>query len=198
MKGPQLVRWLEGRGCRQLGESRLASHARTVRGWRDGELTPTLPAVDAVLTKLDIHLDELPDDLLPAAAGELEARDRGGVPKGYGAKLSDAQIRLLHRAHSERRVTVQMLADQIWLQMGFASIESASYSIRQGFKRLGLRVVHHRARAVNARRCEELNHRGERCEGLAQPGSEICWSHANLEKARATARQNSPWAKAAA
>lgn len=198
VSGPSLVAWLEGRGCK-LGEKTLASHARTIRRWRDGEVNPTLFDVDAVLTKLDIHLDELPDELRPADPADAAQRDRGGVPKGYGAKLSDAQIRLLHRAHRERRVTVQMLAEQVWEQAGFASFESASWSIRRGFKRLGLEVIHHRARALGARRCNELNHRGEPCEGFAQSGSEVCWSHSekNREKARAVALRNSPWAVAA-
>ena len=194
-----LLDWLEGERGLVLSEAMLGtSTGRKVRRWREGAGT-TLQDADALLTAVDVHLDEVPAGLLPADPAPVD-RDPGGVPKGYGAKLSDNKLRVLHRFHAERRVTVQALAREIWKSAGFASAESTSWSIRQGFRRLDLPVIHHRAKAADARRCKEPNHRGEPCGSLPMRDEDVCWSHHpdNREMARANAMRNSPWVEVTA
>jgi hypothetical protein len=195
-----LLDWLERDRRRSLSEAVIGTtEGRRVRRWRDGETT-TLQEADMLLTAVDVHLDEVPQELLPDTKLVPTTPDLGGVPKGYGAKLNDDKIRLLHRFHVERRVTVQALAKSIWESSGFASSESASWSIRQGFRRLDLPVIHHRARAADARRCKEPNHRGEPCGSYPLQGLDVCWSHHpdNREAAREAALRNSPWAEVTA
>jgi len=199
VNGPRLVAWLEERDCLLTDSFVGASSARAVRRWREGA-SPSLWDVDALLTRLDIHLDELPDELHSAGEPMPSERDRGGVPKGYRAKLSDDQLRILHRLHAERRLTVTALADELWEQAGFASAESAHWSIRQGFKRLGLPLILHHARAAGARRCTDLNHKGEPCGQRPLADSDKCWGHdpRTRDQARDHALGNSPWARSAA
>ena len=198
MDGPRLVEWLEDRDCLLTDSFVGASSARAIRRWREGA-TPSLWDVDALLTKLDIHLDELPEDLRPSDEPAPPARDRGGVPKGYGAKLSDAQVRVLYRLHAERKFTVATLAGELWEQAGFASAESASWSIRQGFRRLGLPLIYHHAQAAGARRCTDRTLAGRPCGQRPLADSDRCWDHdpRTRSKARDNALRNSPWAEAA-
>lgn len=199
VNGPALVGWLESLG-RPLSDSFIGNtNARRVRRWRQGE-NPSIWDVDEVLVDLDIHLDELPEELRPDIATTPEPGRRGGVPKGYGAKLSDAQLRVLHNLHTERRLTVTSLANEIWGQVGFASAESAHWSIRQGFKRLELPLVHHHAKAAGARRCSHEKDNGNRCGQRPLTDSDKCWDHDPRTRglARANGLRNSPWARVAA
>jgi Transposase len=62
LDGPALVAWLEDERRCIFGEYALGFHARAIRHWRRGG-KPSLYHADVVLTKLDVHLDELPDHL---------------------------------------------------------------------------------------------------------------------------------------
>lgn len=199
VNGPALVNWLESLG-RPLSDSFVGNtNARRIRRWRQGE-NPSIWDVDEVLVDLDIHLDEMPDDLRPEISSVPNIGRCGGVPKGYGAKLSDDQLRVLHSLHTERRLTVTTLANEIWEQVGFASAESANWSIREGFKRLELPLVHHHAKAAGARRCSGTNSDGGRCGQRPLTDSDQCWDHdpRTRELARANGLRNSPWAREAA
>ncbi len=198
VSGLALVEWLEGLG-RPLSDSFIGNtNARRVRRWRQGE-NPSIWDVDAFLIDLDIHLDELPEKLRPDVPVAASGRG-GGVPKGYKAKLSDKQLRVLHRFHTERQVTAASLAAQVWEQAGFASAESAAWSIRQGFKRLGLPLVNYHARAAGARSCSDQNAKGEPCAQRPLADSEKCWGHdpRTRDLARANGLRNSPWVREAA
>lgn len=61
LDGAAVVRWLEDEGHR-LSKSTLNSRISKIHDWRAGEF-PCVYDVDKVLTKLDLHVDMLPDDL---------------------------------------------------------------------------------------------------------------------------------------
>lgn len=121
------------------------------------------------------------------------------------SKLTDDQLRLLHRMHSERGASIRELGRIVADQAGFASTAAAARAITRGFDRLHLparscfesRLM---TMASGYPRCEEIRTNGERCGGFRLPGSDRCWSHhpEHREKARASALRNSPWARAVA
>jgi hypothetical protein len=61
LDGRLLLEWLEGRRC-DLSKAVIGNHDRAVRHWREGGSCSVFQ-VDRVLTKLGIHLHELPDHL---------------------------------------------------------------------------------------------------------------------------------------
>ena len=61
LDGPRLVEWLEDRSA-NLAKPVLGDHERAIRHWREGGACSVFQA-DRVLTKLNIHLHELPDHL---------------------------------------------------------------------------------------------------------------------------------------
>lgn len=60
LDGLKLVGWLEGHG-HKLDETSLGFHRRYIHSWRRGEAAELYKA-DAVMTKLDLHVDQLPED----------------------------------------------------------------------------------------------------------------------------------------
>jgi len=191
--GPSLVNWIEERST--VSEAIAPSALRRIREWREGG-SPDLYTVDKVLTKLDLHLSEVPPEMIQGGEGMEPPKGRGGTPPGYGCKLTDAQIRVLHRLQTERNLTVKKLSEEIWEGAGYASPQSAAWAISNGFRRLGLDIAHHGAQAFGARRCGALTYRGRPCRQFALPNSDVCWSHHpdHRDQARAQALQNSPFA----
>lgn len=61
IQGPGLVVWLESHGLFSP-DIQLGFHARRIRHWREGK-TADLHTADIVLTKLGLHLSEIPDEL---------------------------------------------------------------------------------------------------------------------------------------
>jgi Transposase len=81
LDGQRLVEWLEDRGC-SLTKAVLGHHERAVRHWRDGGACSVFQA-DRVLTKLDIHLHEVPGHLWleESPKGEIEGNQRRYFPE---------------------------------------------------------------------------------------------------------------------
>ncbi len=61
LNGARLVAWLEERGF-PLTATEVGGHDRAIRHWRDGGACSIFQA-DRLLTKLDVHLHEVPDGL---------------------------------------------------------------------------------------------------------------------------------------
>ena len=64
-------------------------------------------------------------------------RTRRGKPVGVWGKLSDDQLRLLHKLHMEG-ASMRELGRRIYRQVGYASAKAAAVSISHGWRRLGL------------------------------------------------------------
>jgi hypothetical protein len=77
-------------------------------------------------------------DHVNPALGPLPEK-RGGRPRGTVRRLTDLQVRALHRAYVEQRLSCYELARRIdWRQLGYASEKSAANSIWRAFHELGL------------------------------------------------------------
>lgn len=119
------------------------------------------------------------------------------------SKLTDAQVRLLHRMHTERGVSIRELGRTVAEQRGYASAEAAGRAISRAFARLHLPArdcVESRLATMTAgySRCEETKADGDRCESFALVGDSLCWPHRYRELARARALAVSPFARDAA
>jgi hypothetical protein len=118
------------------------------------------------------------------------------------SKLTDRQLRVLHRVHMERGISIRELGRMVGDQAGYASAAAAARAISRGFARLHLpaRTSFASRLATMVRgydRCEEVKATGERCESFAMAGSDLCWHHRFPEQARAQALAVSPFARAA-
>lgn len=63
---------------------------------------------------------------------------RRGKPVGVYGKLTDAQLKALHRFHRDHGVSIRELGRRVWEAAGYASEKSAANAISDGFKRLRL------------------------------------------------------------
>lgn len=81
---------------------------------------------------------------------------RPGKPRGKYARLTDAQVRVLHRHHMAGR-SIRSLGDAIYGRMGFSTGETAAKAISRGFRRLGLgsRGTYEGAALANRQRAAE-------------------------------------------
>lgn len=114
------------------------------------------------------------------------------------SKLTDEQLRVLHRVHDERGVSIRELGRMVWGQMGFASDEAAARAITRGFARLHLpsrSCVESRALAKSRgyARCQGVKSNGEPCESFALRNDHLCWTHRFPEVARQNAIAASPF-----
>lgn len=94
-----------------------------------------------IIGDVDHSLDGLLGEGRHALPPELEplvGRDRGGRRPGSGRKMTEAQIRALHRVHYEQRVPMNELARRYWQRFGYASINTCCVAILRGFDALGL------------------------------------------------------------
>jgi hypothetical protein len=95
-------------------------------------------------------------------------------------KLTDSQLRALHRIHARGGASVKELGRRVWKQAGYSNAHVARSSIRNGFKRLGLPVIPQRAR-TGLSYCEEIvqygPRKGRKCGLPKGRGSEVCWNH---------------------
>jgi hypothetical protein len=172
VNGPGLVKWLEERGC-ELGDRWLGDDARRIRAWREGSDEPTLGVLDRVLTKLDIHMDELPDDLRHRVEGEAVER-----ANRRNAKLTDSQLRALHLLHTKGGYSIRQLAERVWKRAGHKSPEGATAAIRRGFRRLYLPIQHrHPSEFPHLPRCEFIKKDGTRCSAFPVAGETLCFPH---------------------
>jgi hypothetical protein len=119
------------------------------------------------------------------------------------AKLSDEQLRLLHRAHVERDVSIRELGRMVWRQTGFTSASAAGRAIARGFVRLHLpsrspTESRDLAKLRGYARCQGVKTNGEQCESFALRGDHLCWPHRFPELARQQAIASSPFVRAAA
>lgn len=67
-------------------------------------------------------------------------RHKGGRKPGSGSKLSDDQLRALHRVHIEQNRSINDLARDIYQKAGYRTPHACAVSISGGFKRLNLRA----------------------------------------------------------
>lgn len=113
-----------------------------------------------------------------------EIARRGGRKPGTSSKLSDVQLRALHRIYIERGASISQLARESWRRAGFASADSAFQCIRLGWRRLGLGL---RTEFMGSR-CEALKAGTKRrCRRPALIGGRYCNMHANPQSAAAHA-----------
>lgn len=185
--GPRLYAWLCENGLENV-ETQLGFHARAARHWRDGG-GAGLSTIDAVLTKLDLHLDLLPDDLRPEAEETLPPpREKRRRPSN--AKLTDSQIRALHMLHIKGGMSISELARRTWKQAGFKNPAAAITGIRVGFRRLYLPIEkRHPSTLPHLPRCEFVKQDGCRCGAYPLEGEQFCFPHHpdNRERARLSA-----------
>ena len=169
------------------GTDRLARELgledRELYRWRFENQTLDRLAVEEALEHADVSMAAVYPDLpeWPRIKGSL------GPPPGFRSKLTDDQIRVLHRLHTEREMSIRELGRRIYEQAGYRSPDAAVFGIRRGFRRLCLTATwrHPSTLATTApRRCTETKTNGEPCEAFAEEGSELCWPHANRDLAR--------------
>lgn len=164
-----LVAYLEERGF-ALGDLVLGFHSRRIREWRKGGPVSVF-AADPVLTKLDVHPDELPDELWVTEDSGPSYR-----PLRVPHRLSDNHLRALHGFHLDG-VSVKELGRRVWDRAGYASEEAAANAIARGFTRLGLE----KGVGPNAQRCHGIKstypNKGRRCRDFPMVGSDFCWAH---------------------
>lgn len=141
----------------------------------------------------------------PFCDAPLVHKKRGGRKPGFG-KLTEAHLRALHVAHTQKGVSINQLAAQVYERAGFASKGSCATSISNGWKRMELPArdrieqvrltctTHGMAPKHGARpgygayqrrvlrgkadqpRCAAMV-RGEQCQRPAKTGIEWCASH---------------------
>lgn len=122
--GPGVVAWLETNFIIKPGSNGHDEFGKEVadaiRKWRTGR-TVTLWAVDRVLTKMDRHVDELPDEVVVRrfskrfSSGKGEAtKPRKPSPPPRGGPPSE----VLHRAF-ERKVPEYVLAKEYGMSRKF-------------------------------------------------------------------------------
>lgn len=68
-----------------------------------------------------------------------ERRRRGGWKRpDLSGNLTEAQLRVLYRAHTTQSLSINALAKRIYARVGYASYGSAASAISKGWQRLGL------------------------------------------------------------
>lgn len=147
--------------------------SRTLRRWDDPKLRIRRSDLEAALMGSEFVLW----DIYP----ELEERGVATLPKGnlpgQGCLISDQQLRILHAIHTDRRVSIKRLGQELWEQFGYASAISAERAIGRGFHRLGLKAVAHHRETFGLRRCGGLNRLAERCVNPPLAGEDYCYAH---------------------
>ncbi|HEX5591976.1 MAG TPA: hypothetical protein VFX35_01365 [Solirubrobacterales bacterium] len=155
---------------------KLGTSQRSLYRWLHESTWLDRPEIEAALDHAGIHLWELYPDL---PEPEPLVGPQGPQP-GAGSKLSDEQVRVLHRLHVERELSIRELGRRIYAQVGYFSEDAAVFGIRSGFRRLGLEAKwrHPTTLATVADRyCKEDKADGERCGAFAMRGEEYCWPH---------------------
>jgi hypothetical protein len=69
---------------------------------------------------------------------ELHPRRRGGRPVGSVRRLTEAQVRVLHRLYVDEQVSCRALGARVWQRAGYRSANSAAVAIDKAFRELGL------------------------------------------------------------
>lgn len=110
-----------------------------------------------------------------------KAKRKGGTPPGVYGKLSDDQLRALHRFHADGGLSIRELGRRVWEKAGYASWESAAHGIRIGFNRLHLTVHKRSHQDLQVPRCSAVKSSppgvGRRCRSFVAAGSEFCRLH---------------------
>lgn len=65
---------------------------------------------------------------------------RRGKPKGKHARVTDEQLKVLHRVYVERRVSVRQIAGQVWEKLGYASPAACATSLHHLFQDRGYKL----------------------------------------------------------
>lgn len=152
----------------------LGLEERQLFRWRFENQTLDRLAVEEALHRVDVGIWEVYLDLPEPQA---DSKPFGPQP-GAGCKLSDEQLRVLHRLHIEREFSVRELGRQIYRQVGYVSADAAVFGIRNGFRRLGLEVTwRHPSKLATSPRCTFEKRDGERCIAHPLRGEEFCWPH---------------------
>ena len=87
---------------------------------------------------------------------ETPTRTRLGKRVGVHGKLSDDQLRELHRVHDARGVSMRAIARAIWEKVGYASEGSCLEGMRAGWKRLHLASLSQGEATARANRARRL------------------------------------------
>ena len=161
--------------------------------------------MEEALHHADVGMWEVYPDLPDIEAPQKELGTHGPRRLRRDSKLTEEQIRVLHRMHQERGVSIRELGRTIWDQAGFASPGAAARSIGRGFHRFQLPVASCQvARAFTlsegSRTCRYIKPSGGQCGTFAMRDSDVCWAHDpdNRVAVLATALANSPFAEAVA
>jgi transcriptional regulator with XRE-family HTH domain len=166
----------------QLAED-LGISERRLYAWRFENKGLDLELLEDALHRAGVELRALYPDP-PEREAPRDPRPMG-PPPGLGSKLSDEQVRVLHRLHIERGLSLRELGRRLYRQLGYATDEAATFGIRNGFRRLGLEAQwRHPTKLETTPRCVDLKANGEPCGGLRIKGSDKCFPHAYPEKAR--------------
>lgn len=161
----------------------LGIDERRLSAWRRENRTLDRDYLEDALHHAGVSITDLYPDLEDAA----EAGPKPGPPFGFGSKLTDEQVVVLHRLHVERGLSIRELGRRSYRALGYRSWQAAEYGIRRGFIRLGLESVRRHAFARNSdRRCARVKANGEPCGSFAMHGEDYCWPHhpKNQEEAR--------------
>jgi len=162
--------------------SELGLGDRRLYAWRFENKALEQGAVEVALDRAGYRITDVYPDLQPLDSGEK-------VPfrpyPGFRCKLSDDQLKVLHRFHAERGFAVKELARQVYEQVGYASVGAAEWGIRTGFRRLGLEVIRRHPTALPAARlCGKPTADGSPCRAFRFGDSDLCWQHTFPDLAR--------------
>lgn len=109
--------------------------------------------------------------------GKRTWRKRSGVDMSAYSKLTDEQLRKLHKLN-QQGVTIRELGRRIWRATGYSSFMSAEGGIRRGFRRLGLQTTSTYGYEAPLRRCRKIaTSTGRPCGKWPMVGSDYCMQH---------------------
>lgn len=116
----------------RFGEKPATHRRRLWAAERDG--TISMAAADRYLVVLGLHLDDIPDAPTPPAGPQPRG---GGKPAGVYGYLTDAQLRACHALY-QQGLSARQVAQHILPRTRYASIQSLTMALLDGWRRLGL------------------------------------------------------------
>lgn len=86
------------------------------------------------LTRAPAHLEAREDD----AEDDGQPAPRRGKPKGKHRRITDLQLRALHRAYTEQGLSCRQLGELVYQQLGYRSARSCGEALYVHFREAGL------------------------------------------------------------